>query len=123
MNKGFELREIKSAPITENELNNMKEIAGSYAALFSKMARKYKELQLSQKVLSEEEVKHYILSDYTFLKRPVIIFGNNIFVGNSANVIKEAKSLISWRDILYPLHSRLCSHGNDIHVIWKNFII
>lgn len=95
VNKGFELREIKSAPITENELNNMKELAGSYAALFSKMARKYKELQLSQKVLSEEEVKHYILSDYTFLKRPVIIFGNNIFAGNSANVIKEAKSLIS----------------------------
>lgn len=91
---GFELREIKSKPITEIELLQMKELAGSYSSLFSKTARKYKELQLAQKNLTEEEIRNYILSDYTFLKRPVIIAGKSLFAGNSPKVISEAKALI-----------------------------
>lgn len=88
--KGFVLHEIKSQPINTEQLESLKKMTGSYESLFSKVSRKYKELGLSAKQLSESEMKELILSEYTFLKRPVIVFDGKIFVGNSKNVIAEA---------------------------------
>lgn len=79
---GFDLHEIKSTAITEAELIEMKDLAGSYDALFSRRAQNYKKLGLKDQQLSEDEIKNYILSDYTFLKRPVVVDGDKIFIGN-----------------------------------------
>ena len=79
---GFDLHEIKSTAITEAELIEMKDLAGSYEALFSRRAQNYKKLGLKDIVLTEDEIKNYILSDYTFLKRPVVVDRDQIFVGN-----------------------------------------
>ena len=65
----------------------MKDLAGNYEALFSRTAMKYKALGLKDKTLSEEDYKNYILEEYTFLKRPVTILGNEIFAGNSKKVV------------------------------------
>ena len=80
---GFELKDIKTSPITEEELNQMYKLAGSYEVLFSRRSQKYKSLGLKDKVLVENDYKNLILSEYTFLKRPVILDGNKIFIGNS----------------------------------------
>ncbi|MBA5629057.1 arsenate reductase family protein [Moheibacter lacus] len=79
---GFEKQEIKTEPITAKQLDEMKKLSGSYEALFSRRAKKYKEMGLKDENLSEKDFQHYILNDYTFLKRPVIIDGNQIFIGN-----------------------------------------
>jgi len=79
---GFEKQEIKSESITAAQLEEMKELAGSYESLFSRKAKKYKEIGLKDEVLDEKDFKNYILSDYTFLKRPVVLDGNEIFIGN-----------------------------------------
>ena len=79
---GFDLHEIKSTAITEAELIEMKDLAGSYEALFSRRAQNYKKLGLKDQQLSEDEIKNYILTDYTFLKRPVVVDGDKIFIGN-----------------------------------------
>lgn len=79
---GFEKQEIKTESITAKQLDEMKKLAGSYEALFSRKAKKYKEMGLKDEVLDEKEYKNYILSDYTFLKRPVVVDGNEIFIGN-----------------------------------------
>lgn len=79
---GFDLHEIKSTAITAEELAEMKDLAGSYETLFSRRAQNYKKLGLKDIELSEEEIKNYILTDYTFLKRPVVVDGNTIFIGN-----------------------------------------
>lgn len=84
---GFDLHEIKSTAITEAELTQMKALAGSYEALFSRRAQNYKKLGLKDQVLTEDDIKNYILSDYTFLKRPVIIDGSTIFIGSEKNNI------------------------------------
>lgn len=86
----FELVDIKNTPITSKELANLKALSGSYEALFSKRAMLYKELGLKDKNLSEEDYKCYILEHYTFLKRPVLIFGDQIFIGNSAKITEAA---------------------------------
>ena len=74
---------IKTEKIQVNEIEEMREMAGSYEALFSRKAMKYKSMGLKDKNLSESDYKQLILDEYTFLKRPVIIIDNQIFIGNS----------------------------------------
>ena len=88
---GFTLQEIKSNPITEKQLEEMYKLSNSYEALFNKRARLYKSLDLKTKSLIEEDYKNYLLSEYTFLKRPVFIMDNEIFIGNSKKVIEQVK--------------------------------
>lgn len=89
--QGFLFQDIKTEKITASQLEEMKNSVGSYEKLFSRIARKYKELGLSEKSLTENDYKKFILEEYTFLKRPVIYIGNKVFVGNSKAVIAEAK--------------------------------
>lgn len=88
--KDVVLQDIKKETITPAQIDEMKKLAGSYAALFSKIARKYRILGLHEIKLTEEDCRKYILEDYTFLKRPVIIAGDKIFIGNAAATVKEA---------------------------------
>ena len=70
----------------------MKEKTGSYEALFSRVALKYK--TLDPKPSTENEYKKLILEEYTFLKRPVIFIGKEIFVGNSPKNVAAAKAAL-----------------------------
>ena len=87
----FIFQDIKTDKITSAQLEEMKNLAGSYEALFSRIARKYKELGLASKSLTESDYKKYILEEYTFLKRPVIFINGKIFVGNTKAVLEQAK--------------------------------
>lgn len=92
---GFELREIKSNPISEEELKILKTLAGSYEALFSRRAQLYKQRNLKEKNLSEEDIKNLILEHYTFIKRPILLLEDLIFVGNNTSTVASAKEAIS----------------------------
>ncbi|MGB5497953.1 MAG: ArsC/Spx/MgsR family protein [Maribacter sp.] len=91
---GFLLQDIKAEAITSNQLEEMKNLSGSFESLFSKRARLYKERGLGKQPLAEEDFKALILEHYTFLKRPVILINGNIFIGNSKKVIEAAKETI-----------------------------
>lgn len=91
---GFTLQDIKSENITAQQLKQMRELAGSYEALFSKRARLYREKGLHEKQLSETDYKNLILEHYTFLKRPVIQVDGQLFAGNSKKVVAAAKEAI-----------------------------
>ncbi len=84
--KRFELQDIKTEPITPVQLDEMKKMAGSYEALFSKIAMKYRSLGLNEMKLTEKDYRKYILEEYTFLKRPVMIIDKEIFIGNAPKV-------------------------------------
>jgi arsenate reductase len=96
-NENFIFQDIKTDRITEDQINQMASMAGSYEALFSRVARKYKALGLKNQELSELDYKNFILQDYTFLKRPVIIIDDQIFIGNdkqtTASVAQELATL------------------------------
>lgn len=91
---GFEQQDIKTEAITTAQLEAMQALAGSYEALFSRVARKYKELGLKDKTLSEDDYKQYILDEYTFLKRPVFIIGDEIFIGNSKKNVAAVEAAL-----------------------------
>ncbi len=80
--------------MTTAQVNEMKEMAGSYEALFSRRAMKYKSMGLAQKELSEQDYRNLIVEEYTFLKRPVIIIEDKIFVGNSKKVVEAVKAAL-----------------------------
>ena len=92
--EGFQLQDIKNEAITTAQIEEMKGLSGSFESLFSKRARLYNELGLKEKSLSEDDFRNYILEHYTFLKRPVIIFNNQIFIGNSKKTTEAAKLAI-----------------------------
>ena len=90
-----EQREIKSEPMNAAEIDAMAKLAGSYEALFSRRARKYRELGLQDQSLSEKDYRSLLLKEYTFLKRPVLVLNDAIFVGNSAATVKEAAKVLT----------------------------
>lgn len=92
--KGFDMQEIKTEKITASQLDEMKKMAGSYEALFSRRAIKYKEMGLKDKVLTEKDYRKLILEEYTFLKRPVVIINNKIFIGSEKKNVEALKQAL-----------------------------
>lgn len=92
--KGFILQDIKTEKITLAQLDELHRLAGSYEALFSRVARKYKELGLAEKQLAEKDYRDLILSEYTFLKRPVVLLDGKIFIGNSKQTTGDIRQAL-----------------------------
>jgi arsenate reductase len=92
--KGFDMQDIKFEKISPAQLEEMKKMAGSYEALFSRRAMKYKEWGLKDKQLTEKDYRQYILDEYTFLKRPVVIIKDRIFIGSEKKNVGELKKAV-----------------------------
>lgn len=90
-----EMQDIKTEKITAGQLDEMKKMTGSYESLFSRRAMLYKERGLKDKKLTETDYRNLILEEYTFLKRPVTILGNKIFVGNEKKTVAALKEAVS----------------------------
>jgi arsenate reductase (glutaredoxin) len=86
--KSFEMQDIKAEPITPAQLDELKKMAGSYEALFSKIAMKYRSMGLNEMTLTEKDYRKYILQEYTFLKRPTIVIGDQVFIGSAPKTVK-----------------------------------
>lgn len=91
LHQGFELREIKSKQISIEELDEMKELAGSYEALFSRRSRQFSARNLKGVALSENDIRSLILEEYTFLKRPVTLFNHSIYIGNTKKEVDRLR--------------------------------
>ncbi len=78
----WELREIKTSPLTEEELAEMFAKTNSYEALFSRRSTQIKARNIDLKTLKEKDFKNLLLDHYSFLKRPVFLTNTEIFIGN-----------------------------------------
>jgi arsenate reductase len=95
LNWSGEVQEIRSEKITEQQLDEMAALAGSYEALFSRRAIKYKSMKLKEKTLSEADYRQLILEEDTFLKRPVFLIDRSIFIGNTKKTIEAVQSALN----------------------------
>ena len=93
----IELIDIKKNPLNEQQLDILFTLTSSYEALFNKRAQIYKQRDLKSKNLTDLDYRNLLLEHYTFLKRPVLIVDNSIFIGNSAQVIEAAKVFLNER--------------------------
>lgn len=87
-------QDIKTESMTDEQVDEMARLAGSYEALFSRRAMKYRSMGLNEMKLEEADYRRYILEEYTFLKRPVLVLEDQIFVGNTKKVVAAAKAAL-----------------------------
>jgi arsenate reductase (glutaredoxin) len=92
--KDVVLQDIKTESITPAQIDEMKKLSGSYESLFSRVALKYRAWGLNEKKLTESDYRKYILEEYTFLRRPVTIVDDKIFIGNAPKVVAAAKAAL-----------------------------
>lgn len=92
----FIKQDIKFQSITEEELEELSNLTGNYESLFSRRAQLYKErnLKLKEEQLLDDDYKNLLLEHYTFLKRPVIVNNDEIFIGSSPKTVAAAKESI-----------------------------
>ncbi|MAW15683.1 MAG: hypothetical protein CMC25_04640 [Flavobacteriaceae bacterium] len=86
--------DIKKNPLNEYQLDELFELSKNYEVLFSKRAQLYKQRGLKDKVLNDNDYRLLILEHYTFLKRPILIYGKRIYIGNSSKVFEALKAFL-----------------------------
>ena len=91
LNESISRTDLKESPLDEKRLNELFEITNSYEALFNKRAQLLKKLNLNFNILKENDFKKLLLTHYSFLKRPVLLLNNNIYIGNSQKTVEEAE--------------------------------
>lgn len=94
-NRQVEFQDIKSQPLTGEQLDELKALSGSYESLFSRRSMKFRPMGLHEKELSEKDYRELILKEYTFLKRPVLVLDQQIFVGNAAKTVDAALTALN----------------------------
>ena len=88
------LQDIKIQTVNAEELDWLASKVGSFEALFSRKALKFRAQGLHEKTLTEQDYRDLILQEYTFLKRPVIVVDDTIFAGNAAKTVAAAEEFI-----------------------------
>lgn len=92
--RDFLLQDVKSNPLTLADLDHMHQRSKSYESLFSRRAKLFQERQLAEEQLDETRFKALLLEHYTFLKRPVLIWDDQIFIGSSKATVELANKTI-----------------------------
>ena len=89
------LIDIKKHPLNSEQLSLLHQVAGSYESLINKRAQLLKQPHLKDKELTEDDYRDLLLEHYTFLKRPVLVYKNKYFIGNSKNTVELARNWIN----------------------------
>ena len=79
--RDFELRDIKENPLAREEVEALAEKLGGADELFSRRAIKYRELKLNEREVSKAEMLDLMTEEYTFLKRPILVFKGRAIAG------------------------------------------
>jgi len=82
---------IKENPITPEQLDVLFSKTKSYSALLNSRGQLLKKRRIKAAEVSEKKSKALILEHYSFLKRPVLIYQDEIFIGNAAVTIEAAQ--------------------------------
>ena len=99
LSDAIERQDLKKQAISESELQELYAQTNSYEALLNKRAKMLRDHKIStDKEEREQEIKSLILSHYSFLKRPILNLGNQIFIGNSPQIVAAAKAALNGND-------------------------
>ena len=93
--ESVKLQNTKEDPATIKQIEYLKEQSGSYESLFNRRAQLYRSRNLHEKDLNEDDYKELLLDHYTFLKRPIVIYKDQAYIGNSKKVVAAAKSALA----------------------------
>ncbi len=89
--EGFELQDTKKTPATEEDIEFLRKHVDSYESLINRRAQLWQKRDLKNKNLSEDDYKNLLLEHYSFIKRPIFIDGEQVFIGNTKKVVAALK--------------------------------
>jgi arsenate reductase len=89
---GFELQDTKKIPASLEDIEFLRTHVDSYESLINRRAQLWQKRDLKNQNLSEEDYKALLLEHYSFIKRPIFIDGENVFIGNTKKVIESLKT-------------------------------
>jgi len=91
----FEKQNVKENPINKKQIDELKKMSGSYESLFNRRSMKYRSMGLADQELTEADYRRLISEEYTFLKRPVLIIDEEVFIGNAKKTVAAAKEKLA----------------------------
>ena len=86
------LVDIKKEPLDAPLLDLLYAKTHSYKALLNTRAQKLKGIDKQE--LTEANIKALLLEHYSYLKRPVLVFNDQLFVGNAPATVLAAKAAL-----------------------------
>ncbi|AZQ43388.1 arsenate reductase family protein [Nonlabens ponticola] len=86
----IQLQNTKEQPVNVKQLEYLKKQSGSYESLFNRRAQLYRKRGLHEQDLSEVDYKELLLDHYTFIKRPILIYDDKAYIGNSKKTVAAA---------------------------------
>jgi arsenate reductase len=81
--------DLKENQLSRKEVERLVKLVGGAENLFSKRAMKYRSLGLKEMELSDEQLVDYMVEEYTFIRRPVMVFGDKGLAGFSKKKYDE----------------------------------
>ncbi len=91
---GIALIDIKKDHIGAKDLDYAASRLGGYENMFNKRAVKYRSQGLNQKVLTEADFRALILEEYTYLKRPLFLLDQGVYIGNAKHTLSQLQAVI-----------------------------
>ncbi len=83
------IHDLKAHPLSREEVFKLANLVGGADKLFSRRAKKYRELGLPQREVSSAEMLELMSSEYTFIKRPVLVIGESGVAGFAEKIYRE----------------------------------
>jgi arsenate reductase len=93
--EGFKLQDTKKEPASREDIEFLRQHVDSYEDLINRRAQLWQKRGLKNQDLSEEDYKELLLEHYSFIKRPLFIDGDHVFIGNTKKVVNALKSHLS----------------------------
>ncbi len=81
--------DVKENQLSKKEIERLVKLAGGAEKLFSKRAMKYRSLGLNEMELSDSDLLNYMFEEYTFIRRPVLVYGDTALAGFSKKKYDE----------------------------------
>lgn len=88
------LQDVKQQKITPEQLAFLYEHTQSYEALINKRGRVFAQLKREGMVFTEAVYKRLLESEYSCLKRPILIWNNKVYLGNAKKTVMKMKTAL-----------------------------
>ncbi len=89
------LQDVKQHKATAKQLDFLYNYTNSYEALINKRGRVYAQLKKEGADFTEAIYKQLLEQEYSCLKRPILIWNNKVFLGNSKDTIEQMKHALN----------------------------
>ena len=92
--EGTKLQDVKHEPISQAKLEALYAVTQSYEQLINKRSRVLQALNKAGKTLDEMCYKQLLETEYSCLKRPILHWENNFYLGNAKKTVASMQQAV-----------------------------